>query len=119
MIVDNVFNELNDMKSGWYTKREFSRDYLGKCGSYYSTTKTKNTDISKTALVNLWHRLRKDVATYEETAKKVNERFVRDNLLERRQTFDALSRGVLEALIDEKMTKTQKARETHVQTYAL
>ena len=99
MIVDTVFNHINDTKSGFYTKREFSRDYLGKCGSYYSATKTKDTDVSKTALINLWHALRKDVELYESTANRAHDRWIKHNMLERKQTFDTLSRGVLEALI--------------------
>ena len=114
MIVDNVYNELNDMKSDCYTKREFSRDYLGKCGSYYSAIKTKKSDISKTALVNLWHKLRHDVTVFEETANKTNERWMKRNLMERKKTFDTLSKGVLEALIDEGATEFTETRTTHV-----
>ncbi len=100
MIVDSVFNIINEQKEGFYTKREFSRDYLGKCGSYYSATKTKHTDVSKTALINLWHALRKDVERYENVAERTKDSWIKDNMIERKRVYDGLSKGVLEALID-------------------
>lgn len=118
MIVDWVFEQINDMKSGLYTKREFSRDYLGKCGSYYSATKSKKVDVSKTALINLWRALRKEVERYEFSANKVNDNWLKHNMLERRRTFDALSKGVLEALIATDTKTNCETRETHARKRA-
>ena len=110
MIVDNVFNVINEQKEGFYTKREFSRDYLGKCGSYYSSTKTKEVDVSKTALINLWHALRKDVERYDTVAQRANDSWMKSNLLQRKQEFEVLSKGVLEALITKDTPLKQETR---------
>ena len=93
------------MKNDYYTKAEFSRDYLGKCRTYYNAIKSSNKTVSKTALINCWHKLRDEVKECDNSLQYAINTWTLDGIKERRHKLDNMSRMVLEALIDKEDTK--------------
>ena len=105
MIEDKIYDELFDMKNAIYTKAEFSREYLGKCRTYYNATRTNKRPVSKTALVNCWNKLREDVKACDDSMKYANNSYVLSSIKERRERLNDMSRQVLEALIEQREYK--------------
>lgn len=112
MIADIIFKELIELNDEFYTKAQFSRDYLGKCRTYYNAIKTTEKTISKTALVNCWHRLRSDVKACEESMTFTHNDWMLSNLKQRRAKLDTMSKMVLEALIEQGANES-KQRTLH------
>jgi len=101
MIEDRIFNQLVELNDEFYTKADFSREYLGKCRTYYNAIKTNNKTVSKTALVYCWNRLRNDVKACDDRLAFTKHNWMVESVKERRAKLDIMSRWVLEALIEQ------------------
>ena len=99
MLIDNIFEKIVEMNSNYYTKREFSKNYLGKCNTYYSSMKCRKEDASKTALINLFKKLKHEAAILEETHIVFDNAYIRENMKQKRNALKEMCDEVLTELV--------------------
>ena len=99
MLIDNIFQKIVEMNSDYYTKRDFSKNYLGKCETYYSAMNSKKEDVSKTALINLFKKLKREEEILSENYKLYDNNYMRDNMMKKRAALKEMSDEVLNELV--------------------
>lgn len=64
IILDKIYNQLATEKWG-LTERQFSKEYLGKCETYFAYLKSTGKEPSSDALLKLWGRLNTERQLYK------------------------------------------------------
>ena len=62
--LQNIYNQLATEKWG-LTERQFSKEYLGKCETYFAYLKSTGNEPSADALLKLWGNLNKERQSYK------------------------------------------------------
>ncbi len=92
-ILEDVYGEL--LTEHWHlTERKFSREYLGKCETYYAYLKCAGKEASAGALINLWRRLANDKAVCEMRLGKRGSEYTEKMLTDWLGIYDRLERKV-------------------------
>ncbi|MBT3812188.1 MAG: hypothetical protein HOF98_05155 [Gammaproteobacteria bacterium] len=74
--LQHIYNELA-MEHNGFTERDFSIQYLGKCGSYFAYLKSTNKEPSADAILKFFRKLNTDKNLYEQilpTAKSSTQK---------------------------------------------
>lgn len=63
--LQQIYNELA-LEHINFTERDFSTEYLGRCGSYFAYLKSTNKSPSTNAILNLWRKINFEKKLYEQ-----------------------------------------------------
>ncbi|OEJ67512.1 hypothetical protein BEN30_08715 [Magnetovibrio blakemorei] len=97
-ILDEVYNDLL-IEDAYLTEKKFSRDYLGKCDTYYAYLKSSGATASAGALINLWRRLNCDKLACERRLATTENSYLRNLTADWLERFDKLERRVKDAIL--------------------
>jgi hypothetical protein len=92
-ILEDTYNELA-IEDCYLTERKFSREYLGRCETYYAYLKCAGKQASAGALINLWRRLASDKAVCEMRLGKRDSEYTENMLTDWLGLYDRLERKV-------------------------
>jgi hypothetical protein len=100
-ILEDVYNRLAFEKFEFgFTKAEFSKQYLGKCETYFSYIKSTGNDVSADALLKLFGKLNKEYRCSVIAANNTEHEFQKHMLTEWAALYRELSSDVLDAICD-------------------
>jgi len=95
--LQEIYNQLATEK--WsLTEREFSKEYLGKCETYFAYLKSTGKVPSADALLRLWGKLKKDKQLYEASLELTNSETQRQFLVDWIALYERLQGEVFEAI---------------------
>ena len=98
-ILKNVYRRIADEKHD-FTETDFSREYLGKCGTYFAYLKSTGKDVSADALLKLWGKLNIEHQMYTTAITRTERAFSKQMLTEWAELYSDLSNDVFTELCE-------------------
>jgi hypothetical protein len=96
-LIEDIYKELT--LDHWYlTEREFSKEYLGRCGSYFAYLKSSDSQPSADVVLHLWGKLSHQKAVAEYQLPRARHPLNIYNLENDQRRYSALSQRAFEVL---------------------
>jgi hypothetical protein len=98
-ILENVYRRIADEKYD-FTETDFSKQYLGKCGTYFAYLKSTGKDVSVDALLKLWGKLNTEHQACSSAISRTERVFQKQMLTEWAELYRELSNDVFAELCE-------------------
>lgn len=93
------YEAVSDIRGESFTEKEFSARYLGKSDTYYAYLKCTRSEPSKTALIHLWHQLKRDTDAYAQWAESSGVRWLAEDYERRSWRLEGLCEALLQDIM--------------------
>jgi hypothetical protein len=98
-ILQDVYGRLAKEKHD-FTETDFSKQYLGKSGTYFAYLKSTGKDVSADALLKLWGKLNIEKQTCSNALSRTQHAFHQQMLQEWTELYSELSNDVFTELCE-------------------
>ena len=98
-ILDEVYTKLAAEKHE-FTETDFSKQYLGKSGTYFAYLRCTGKDVSSDALLKLWGKLNIEQQTCSSALTRTQHAFSKHMLQEWAKLYSELSQTVYTELCE-------------------
>jgi hypothetical protein len=108
MNLDSYYEAICDYKGEHFSEKDFSKEYLGRCITYYAYLKSSNSKPSKSALINLWKQLKLDTYKCDEYAQRSKVEWLTESYKQHKQTLDGLCASLIQDIMYDATTNLQQ-----------
>ena len=99
MNLNTYYEIISEIRGELFTEREFSKNYLGKSITYYGYLKCTNNKPSKSALINLWRKLKQDTYKCDEYAERSRVDWLAEDYRQHKHKLESLCTSLLQDIM--------------------
>ncbi len=98
-ILEDIYQQLS-VDDEYLTERDFSKDYLGRCGSYFAYLKSSDSQPSADVMLHLWGTLKQKKQVCEYQLPRARHPLNKHNLTNALSQYSSLAERAFQALND-------------------